>query len=160
MSSGGSDIPKTQTVAAFETKGGPLTLNTKAPVQEIGKYDVLVKVEACGVCHSEAIPQNLSQSYPRTPGHEVIGIVVKVGAEAKRWKIGDRVGRGWHGGHCFSCVNCRKGDFLQCETHWTCGWSDDGGYQEYMVRICSALLCPALPCSVRCIASRSHPSAY
>jgi len=126
-------IPATMTVAEFASKGANLTVRTGVAVPEIGKYDVLVQVDVCGMCHSEAVPQYMSQAYPRTPGHEAIGTVVKVGAEAKRWKIGDRVGRGWHGGHCFACVNCLKGDFIQCTAHMVCGWTDNGGYAEYMV---------------------------
>jgi len=131
-------IPATMKVASFDSKGAPPSYkDVKVPA--LGKYDVLVQVEACGLCHSDVIGQNMSSTYPRVPGHEVIGTVIAVGPEAKRWKIGDRVGRGWHGGHCFECTPCQKGDFISCKTHQVTGWAVDGGYAEYMVSPWQAL---------------------
>lgn len=97
--------------------------------------EVLIKVEACGVCHGEAVIKEGSfpgLTYPRIPGHEVVGIIAKLGGNVTRWKVGDRVGVGWHGGHCHKCKECLKGDFLGCEKSITTGINRDGGYAEYM----------------------------
>jgi len=109
---------------------------------ELKKGEVLVRVEACGVCHSDSLPifghwPNLK--FPIVPGHEVVGTVVAVDADAKRWKIGSRVGRGWHGNHCFECHGCLSGDFYACSKSGTTGISFDGGYGEYMVAPWEAL---------------------
>jgi len=115
-------------------KGADFTPTTMAvPTPQEGQ--VLVKVEACGVCGGDhgikdgTVP---GASWPRIPGHEAVGVVVALGPGAKRWKVGDRVGRGWAGGHCFECKNCRKGEFLACKQHFTTGLNQDGGWAEYM----------------------------
>ncbi len=93
-------------------------------------------MQACGICHSDAIVKDGSFpgiEYPRVPGHEIVGIVEKVGANVTKWKVNQRVGVGWHGGHCFECEQCRRGDFVLCERGKVCGISYDGGYAEYMV---------------------------
>src|SRR6056297_4308963 len=97
--------------------------------------EVLIKVEACGICHSDAFVKDGAFpgiEYPRVPGHEVVGIVEEVGSRVNNWKKGQRVGVGWHGGHCFECEPCRRGDFISCENAKITGISFDGGYQEYM----------------------------
>ncbi|MBG44565.1 MAG: alcohol dehydrogenase [Aequorivita sp.] len=97
--------------------------------------EVLIKVEACGICHSDNFVKQggfPGLEYPRVPGHEVVGIVEKVGKDVKNWKKGQRVGVGWHGGHCFTCQQCRRGNFINCENAKVCGISYDGGYAEYM----------------------------
>ena len=97
--------------------------------------EVLIKVEACGICHSDNFVKQggfPGLEYPRVPGHEVVGIVEKVGKDVKNWKKGQRVGVGWHGGHCFTCEQCRRGNFINCENAKVCGISYDGGYAEYM----------------------------
>jgi len=131
-------VPATMKVAIIDAKGAPPNYKD-AKVAPLGKYDVLVQVEACGLCHSDVLGQNMSASYPRILGHEVIGTVVALGTEAKRWKVGDRVGRGWHGGHCFECRSCQKGDFISCKNRQATGWQMDGGYCEYMVSPWEAL---------------------
>lgn len=96
---------------------------------------VLINVQACGICHSDMfVKEGLFPGieYPRVPGHEVIGVVEKTGAGVTKWEEGQRVGVGWHGGHCFSCEPCRKGDFINCRNAQICGISYDGGYAEYM----------------------------
>ncbi|MEH6406761.1 MAG: alcohol dehydrogenase [Leeuwenhoekiella sp.] len=96
---------------------------------------ILIKVKACGICHSDALVKEghfPGIDYPRIPGHEVVGIVEEVGTDVKMWKKGQRVGVGWHGGHCFECEPCRRGDFINCENGKICGISYDGGYAEYM----------------------------
>lgn len=106
------------------------------PVPEPGEDDVLIKVEACGICHSDAMVREglfPGIEYPRVPGHEVVGTVEKCGKGVTQWKKGQRVGVGWHGGHCFTCDPCRRGDFVNCANAKVAGISYDGGYAEYMV---------------------------
>jgi D-arabinose 1-dehydrogenase-like Zn-dependent alcohol dehydrogenase len=103
---------------------------------------VRIKVQACGVCHSDmftvvgAIP---GIQYPRVPGHEVVGVIDAVGADVPDWKQGMRVGVGWHGGHCGHCSSCRRGDFITCKVGQIPGISYDGGYAEYMIAPFEAL---------------------
>lgn len=107
-----------------------------------GTDEVLIKVQACGICHSDAIVKDGLMpgiEYPRTPGHEVIGTIVTVGTAVDQWKEGQRVGVGWHGGHCYKCESCRKGDFINCENGEVTGLHFDGGYAEYLVAPESAL---------------------
>jgi alcohol dehydrogenase/propanol-preferring alcohol dehydrogenase len=99
------------------------------------KNEVLLKVEACGICHSDNFVKEGTfpgLEYPRVPGHEVVGIIESVGENVSRWKEGQRVGVGWHGGHCFTCDPCRRGMFINCENAKVCGISYNGGYAEYM----------------------------
>ncbi len=104
---------------------------------------VRIKVDACGICHSDSlIKEGLwpGIQYPRVPGHEVIGVVDAVGEGVKPWKSGQRVGVGWHGGNCGYCDHCRRGEFFACEVALlTTGISFDGGYAEYMVAPAEAL---------------------
>jgi D-arabinose 1-dehydrogenase-like Zn-dependent alcohol dehydrogenase len=104
-------------------------------IPEPKSNEVLVKVEACGICHGDVLVRDGHYpgiTYPRTPGHEVVGIIQKLGSEVAGWKVGQRVGVGWHGGHCFQCAACRRGDYWACENSITTGLSTDGGYAEYM----------------------------
>ncbi|MDX1629233.1 MAG: alcohol dehydrogenase [Fulvivirga sp.] len=104
--------------------------------------EVLIKVEACGICHSDMFVKEGAFpgiEYPRVPGHEVIGIIEQAGSQAAGFKKGQRVGVGWHGGHCFQCEPCRRGDFIDCENAKIAGISYDGGYAEYMVAPVEAL---------------------
>lgn len=97
--------------------------------------EVLIKVEACGICHSDAFVKDGTFpgiQYPRVPGHEVVGTVEQVGDKVTLWKEGQRVGVGWHGGHCFTCEPCRRGNFINCENAKVSGISYDGGYAEFM----------------------------
>lgn len=106
------------------------------PVPEPGRGQVRVKVEACGICHSDALVKAghwPGLQYPRVPGHEIAGRIDAVGADVTNWKRGQRVGVGWHGGHCFICESCRRGDFILCQSLKITGISFDGGYAEYMV---------------------------
>lgn len=101
-----------------------------------GKGEVRVKVEACGICHSDALVRDglfPGIAYPRVPGHEVAGVVDEVGEDVTAWTRGERVGVGWYGGHCFHCASCRRGDFIGCENGRITGISYDGGYAEYLV---------------------------
>ncbi len=97
--------------------------------------EVLIQVDSCGICHGDAVAKEghfPGLTYPRVPGHEVVGIIRKTGSSVSAWKAGQRVGVGWHGGHCFQCRACRRGEFWACENSMTTGLSSDGGYAEYM----------------------------
>lgn len=114
--------------------GADLKLVT-VPIPTTAANEVLLKVQACGICHGDAIvkeEQFPGLTYPRIPGHEVIGTIAKLGSEVRHFKIGQRVGVGWHGGHCFKCSACLRGDFWACENSITTGITTDGGYAEYM----------------------------
>jgi alcohol dehydrogenase, propanol-preferring len=105
-------------------------------IPEPGPGQVRIQVEACGICHSDALVKFGAWpgiKLPRIPGHEIAGRVDKVGANVTEWKKGDRVGVGWHGGHDFVCNSCRKGLFINCENAKVTGISHDGGYAEYVV---------------------------
>src|ERR1039458_4631574 len=111
-------------------------------IPEPGARQVCIKVQACGVCHSDALTKEglwPGIQYPRIPGHEVAGVVDKIGAGGFDWKKGQRVGVGWHGGHDSTCRECRRGDFNNCRNLQIPGISYDGGYQEYMVAPVEAL---------------------
>ena len=106
------------------------------PVPEPGRGQVRIKVEACGVCHSDTLVKEghfPGLQYPRVPGHEIAGRVDAVGADVMQWKPGQRVGVGWHGGHCFQCDPCRRGDFILCQFEKITAIHFDGGYAEYMI---------------------------
>ncbi len=106
------------------------------PIPEPGRGQVRIKVEACGICHSDALVKEghwPGIQYPRVPGHEIAGRVDAVGADVTQWKPGQRVGVGWHGGHCFQCDPCRRGDFINCKFEKITAIHFDGGYAEYMV---------------------------
>jgi D-arabinose 1-dehydrogenase-like Zn-dependent alcohol dehydrogenase len=103
---------------------------------------VRLKVAACGICHSDVlVKQGLwpGIQYPRVPGHEVAGRVDALGSGVTEWRVGQRVGVGWHGGHCFKCDQCRRGDFAMCVNRKITGIDFDGGYAEYMLAPAAAL---------------------
>jgi D-arabinose 1-dehydrogenase-like Zn-dependent alcohol dehydrogenase len=115
--------------------GGNLEL-VERPIPEPTRNQVRIKVEACGICHSDAMVKEghlPGIQYPRVPGHEIAGRIDAVGADVTNWKPGERVGVGWHGGHCFTCEACRRGDFILCHNEKITGVSYDGGYAEYIV---------------------------
>ncbi|MGB0125797.1 MAG: alcohol dehydrogenase [Silvibacterium sp.] len=108
-----------------------------------GARHVRIKVQACGVCHSDVLTKEGSWpgiQYPRVPGHEIAGIIDELGAGVSEWKKGQRVGVGWHGGHDGTCLSCRRGDFRNCRNLKIPGISYDGGYQRYMVAPVEALV--------------------
>jgi D-arabinose 1-dehydrogenase-like Zn-dependent alcohol dehydrogenase len=110
------------------------------PQPEFGQ--VRIKVQACGVCHSDVLTvEGLwpGIQFPRIPGHEVVGLVDELGPGVSEWKKGQRVGVGWHGGHDGTCPECRKGDFVHCRNQKISGISYDGGYQQYMLAPAEAL---------------------
>src|SRR6516225_6071993 len=107
-----------------------------------GRGQVLIRVQACGVCHSDVfVKEGLwpGIQYPRVPGHEVAGIIDEVGAGVTGWKKGQRVGVGWHGGQDNTCIECRRGRFLYCRNPKVAGITYDGGYQQYMLAPVEAL---------------------
>ena len=111
------------------------------PTPDAGQ--VRIKVQACGVCHSDVLTKDGSLpgiQYPRVPGHEVVGVIDEVGAGVSAWTMGQRVGVGWHGGHDGTCASCRRGDFGNCVNMKIAGISYDGGYQQYMVAPAEALV--------------------
>jgi D-arabinose 1-dehydrogenase-like Zn-dependent alcohol dehydrogenase len=115
--------------------GGAFEVVTRE-VPEPGPGQVRIKVEACGMCHSDAFVKSggfPGLALPRIPGHEIAGRVDATGVGVAAWRVGDRVGVGWHGGHCFECRACRRGLFINCEKERIAGISYDGGYAEYVV---------------------------
>ena len=108
-----------------------------------GAGSVRIKVQACGICHSDALTKEgrwPGLQYPRVPGHEVVGLVDAVGTGVVGWTVGQRAGVGWHGGHCGRCDSCRRGDFFACQTITNVtGITYDGGYADYMVAPAVAL---------------------
>jgi D-arabinose 1-dehydrogenase-like Zn-dependent alcohol dehydrogenase len=112
-------------------------------IPEPGAREVRIKVQACGICHSDTLTKDGSWpgiQYPRAPGHEVAGIIDAVGAGVSEWKKGQRAGVGWHGGHDGTCRACLRGDFRNCRNLKVPGISYDGGYQQYMVAPVEALV--------------------
>ena len=112
-------------------------------IPEAGAGHVRIKVQACGVCHSDVLTKEglfPGLQYPRVPGHEVAGVIDEVGAGVSAWKKGQRVGVGWHGGHDNTCRECRRGDFRNCQNVKVAGISYDGGYQQYMIAPIEALV--------------------
>jgi D-arabinose 1-dehydrogenase-like Zn-dependent alcohol dehydrogenase len=135
-------MSKKMRVVQVPRAGGPFELVERdIPDPEPGW--VRIKVEACGICHSDSLVKEglwPGIQYPRVPGHEVIGVVDSVGEGVQPWKPGQRVGVGWHGGNCGYCDHCRRGEFFACEVALlTTGISFDGGYAEYMVAPAEAL---------------------
>jgi D-arabinose 1-dehydrogenase-like Zn-dependent alcohol dehydrogenase len=111
-------------------------------IPQPGAGQVRIRVQACGICHSDVITKDAlfpGITYPRVPGHEVAGVIDELGAGVKEWQAGQRVGVGWHGGQDGTCLACRRGDFVNCANAKICGISYDGGYQEYMVAPVEAL---------------------
>jgi D-arabinose 1-dehydrogenase-like Zn-dependent alcohol dehydrogenase len=103
---------------------------------EPGDNEVRIKVEACGICHSDLLVKEglwPGLRYPRIPGHEIAGRIDALGQAVRRWTIGQRVGVGWHGGHCFHCDACRRGHFILCQNGKITGITHDGGYAEFMI---------------------------
>lgn len=120
---------------------GPFEL-VERDVPDPAAGQVRIKVQACGVCHSDSFTKLglfPGIQYPRVPGHEVVGIVDRVGANVPEWRTGQRVGVGWHGGHCGHCHSCRRGDFITCVNLQVPGISYDGGYADYMIAPFEAL---------------------
>ncbi|MGB6176220.1 MAG: alcohol dehydrogenase [Methylocella sp.] len=115
--------------------GGPFEL-IEREIPQPGPGQVRIKVDACGICHSDSLVKEghwPGLQYPRVPGHEVAGVVDAVGADVAEWTAGQRVGVGWYGGHCGHCESCRRGSFITCVNLLISGISYDGGYADYMI---------------------------
>lgn len=129
-------------VAQISRPNGPFEI-VERPIPQPKPGWVRIKVQACGICHSDSLVKEghwPGLQYPRVPGHEVVGIVDAAGEGASQWKAGQRVGVGWHGGHCGHCDACRNGDFFGCKVALQItGISFDGGYADYMVAPAIAL---------------------
>jgi len=129
------------TAVQISRPGAPFEV-VKREVAEPGPNQVRIKVDACGVCHSDVFVKEghwPGLQYPRVAGHEVAGVIDEVGPGVTTWKKGQRVGVGWHGRHCGHCVPCRRGDFIACQNLRITGFSDDGGYAQYMIASSDAL---------------------
>jgi D-arabinose 1-dehydrogenase-like Zn-dependent alcohol dehydrogenase len=128
-------MPKMR-VAQVPYAKGPFEL-VERDIPEPAARQIRIKVEACGVCHSDSYTKEglaPGMTYPRVPGHEVIGVVDEIGPEVRGWTVGERAGVGWHGGNCGYCGACRHGDAFACETEsLVTGITHDGGYGEYMI---------------------------
>jgi D-arabinose 1-dehydrogenase-like Zn-dependent alcohol dehydrogenase len=127
--------------AQISKAGGEFEI-VEREIPKAGAGHVLIKVQACGVCHSDVLTKEgllPGIQYPRVPGHEVAGVIKELGEGVSGWTKGQRVGVGWHGGHDGTCLQCRRGDFGNCQNMQISGISYDGGYQQYMVAPESAL---------------------
>ena len=132
----------TMKVAQVSNPGADFKI-VEREIPEPGAGHVRIKVQACGVCHSDVLTKEglwPGIQFPRVPGHEVAGIIDEVGGGVAEWKKGQRVGVGWHGGQDGTCRECRRGDFRNCRNLKIPGISYDGGYQEYMVAPVEALV--------------------
>jgi D-arabinose 1-dehydrogenase-like Zn-dependent alcohol dehydrogenase len=132
---------KKMKAAQIDKPGGDFEL-VEREIPEPGPGQVRVKVEACGICHSDVFVKEghwPGLQYPRVPGHEIAGRIDAVDAGVTPWKKGQRVGIGWHGGHDFVCEQCRRGDFGMCTNRKVTGIDFDGGYAEYMIAPVEAL---------------------
>lgn len=108
----------------------------KRDIPEPKPYTVRIQIQACGVCHSDAMVKEghwPGLEYPRVTGHEVAGVIDAIGAGVTNWTKGQPVGVGWHGGHCGTCASCRQGDFMGCRYFQVTGFNSDGGYAQYMI---------------------------
>jgi D-arabinose 1-dehydrogenase-like Zn-dependent alcohol dehydrogenase len=125
-------MPTSVQVTAFNA---PFAI-VDVPIPEPGPGQVRVRVHACGVCHSDVLTVGgfwPGVAVPRAPGHEVAGVIDKLGEGVRRWSVGDRVGVGWFGGVDLDCDSCRSGDFMTCENFQVSGIHFDGGYGDYMI---------------------------
>lgn len=120
---------------------GPLEI-VERPIPEPAAGTVRIRVQACGICHSDSLVKDGVMPgivYPRVPGHEVAGVVHAIGPGVTHLNLGQQVGVGWHGGYCGHCEACRRGDLFACETGQVTGMTFDGGYAEYMIAPASAV---------------------
>ncbi len=127
-------MAKMRAVQVATAKGALQLVEREVPTP--GARQVRVRVQACGLCHSDAFTKEglwPGIQYPRVPGHEIAGVIDAVGPDVPDWKTGDRVGVGWHGGHCGHCESCRRGDFVTCRYGQVPGISYDGGYADSVI---------------------------
>ena len=128
-------MEKSRVVQVSEPRG-PFTV-IERPIPDPPAGFLRVRVEACGICHSDALTKDglwPGVTYPRVPGHEIAGVVDALGPGVRSWRVGQRVGLGWAGGHCGTCNACRRGDFLMCQVSpQITGITIDGGYAEHVI---------------------------
>jgi D-arabinose 1-dehydrogenase-like Zn-dependent alcohol dehydrogenase len=132
---------KTMRAVQVPKAGGSFEL-VERPLPEPPAFHVRIRVQACGICHSDSITKEghfPGIEYPRVPGHEVVGLIDAIGEHVKPWKVGQRVGLGWYGGHCGYCEPCRRGDLVMCQNASIPGITYDGGYADYVVAPAEAL---------------------
>ncbi len=125
----------TMKVAQVPKPGGDFEI-VEREIPKPTRGQVRIRIQACGICHSDVMTKDGGLpgiQYPRIPGHEVAGLIDELGEGVSEWKIGQRVGVGWHGGHDGTCLSCRRGDFRNCRNLQIPGISYDGGYQQFMV---------------------------
>ena len=133
-------MPKMRAVQV--SKPGGLFEMVEREIPEPGPRQIRVKVQACGVCHSDSLTKEghwPGIAYPRVPGHEIAGVIDAVGSEVPHWKPGQRVGIGWLGSYCGYCESCRRGSFVTCANQRITGITMDGGYQDYVLAPFEAL---------------------
>lgn len=126
---------------SVNSAGGNFQLKEES-IREPDRGYVRVRVQACGICHSDVLTKEGAWpgiAYPRCPGHEIAGVIDALGPDTDPWRAGDRVGIGWFGGCCGQCRSCRRGDFITCEKLQVPGITYDGGYSEYMIAPVEAL---------------------
>jgi D-arabinose 1-dehydrogenase-like Zn-dependent alcohol dehydrogenase len=132
---------KTMRAVQVPEAGGPLELVTR-PIPHPDRDHVRIRVQACGICHSDSVTKDglfPFVQFPRVPGHEIVGLVDAIGEGVKQWKVGQRVGLGWYGGHDGICEPCRRGDFVACQNPSIPGVTYDGGYADYVIAPAEAL---------------------
>jgi D-arabinose 1-dehydrogenase-like Zn-dependent alcohol dehydrogenase len=120
---------------------GPFEI-VEREIPEPSPTQARIEVQACGICHSDSLTKEglfPGIQYPRVPGHEVAGIIDVVGSNVTKWKPGQRVGVGWHGGQCGHCEFCRRGEFFACSEERVTGLTYDGGYADYLIAPMEAL---------------------
>ena len=133
-------MPKMRAVQV--SRPGGLFEMVEREIPEPGPRQIRVKVQACGVCHSDSLTKEghwPGIAYPRVPGHEIAGVIDAVGSEVPHWKPGQRVGIGWLGSYCGYCESCRRGSFITCANQGITGITMDGGYQDYVLAPFEAL---------------------
>jgi D-arabinose 1-dehydrogenase-like Zn-dependent alcohol dehydrogenase len=131
----------TMHVVQVSRPNGPFEM-VERQIPEPGVGSVRIRVQACGICHSDSLTKEGTYpgiQYPRVPGHEVAGVIDAIGPGTPDWEPGHRVGVGWNGGYCGHCDPCRRGDFFACVTGRITGITSDGGYAEYMIVPASAV---------------------
>lgn len=134
-------MPKTRAIQVAKA-GAPFEL-VEREQRPPGRGEVRIRVQACGVCHSDSIPKEglvPGIPYPIIPGHEVAGVIDETGEGVEGWTVGTRVGVGWFGGHCERCEPCRRGDLIDCRNLRIPGLNCDGGYADEMVAPANALV--------------------
>ena len=126
---------KTARAMQVSRPGGPFEM-VEREIAQPGSRQVRIRVQACGVCHSDSLTKEghwPGIQYPRVPGHEIAGVIDAVGPDVPRWKVGQRVGVGWLGSYCGHCDPCRRGVFITCANQLITGIAMDGGYQDYVL---------------------------